>query len=280
MNAPKLIDLCPLGPTKSSHPGLTPHLRFGFGPIPEGVANKRIFLFDIDNCLYERSTMIHDMMQVKIHDYFKNKLQLDDIQAHQLHTDYYKTYGLALEGLVRNHQVDAMDYNLKIDDSLDLESVLSYNPRLREMLIRVRQLGQFDLFWLVTNAYKNHALRVISILGIADLFDGLTFCDYAQYPIVCKPMKEFFFRLLDALRVNKNDKEAMSLLYFVDDSSINVKAAHELGFGHVYHYVEMNTDYDDLLTSSDFHQYYGKEVNLDSSKIQIIRLILELESLI
>lgn len=277
MTAPQLIDLNPLGAVKADHPGLVPHLQYGYGPIPEGVPNHRIFLFDIDNCLYERSTMIHDMMQVKIHQYFKDTLDLDDECAHNLHINYYKTYGLALEGLVRNHQVDAMDYNLKIDDALDLESVLSYNPKLREMLLRVKALGKFDLFWLVTNAYKNHALRVVSILGVADLFDGLTFCDYAQYPIVCKPMNEFYFRLLDTLRIDKTDKEALSHLYFVDDSGLNVKAAHDLGFGHVFHYVEREKEYKDLLNAPDFFEYYGKGDNEDKSKIKVIRLILDLE---
>lgn len=221
--------------------------------------------------------MIHDMMQVNIHQYFKDTLDLDDECAHNLHVDYYQTYGLALEGLVRNHQVDALDYNLKIDDALDLESVLSYNPKLREMLIRVRELGRFDLFWLVTNAYKNHALRVISILGVADLFDGLTFCDYAQYPIVCKPMTEFYYRLFDTLRVDKDDKEHLSHLYFVDDSGLNVAAAHDLGFGHVFHYLEMDADYKKALQSPKFTEYYGKGDNKDKSKIKIIRLILDLE---
>lgn len=218
------------------------------------------------------------MMQVNIHQYFKDTLQLDDECAHTLHINYYKTYGLALEGLVRNHQVDALDYNLKVDDALDLESVLSYNPKLREMLIRVRELGRFDLFWLVTNAYKNHALRVVSILGVADLFDGLTFCDYAQYPIVCKPMREFYFRLLDTLRVDKDDKEALSHLYFVDDSGLNVKAAHDLGFGHVFHYVELEDEHLKLLALDDFNEYYGKGDNRDKTKIKLIRLILDLEA--
>lgn len=272
-----MIDLNPAGRPMADHPGLVPHLQYGFGPIPEGVPNKRIFLFDIDNCLYERSTMIHDMMQVKIHQYFKDTLDLNDECAHKLHVDYYRTYGLALEGLVQNHQVDAIDYNLKVDDALDLESVLCYNPKLREMLIRLRELGQFDIFWLVTNAYKTHALRVISILGVGDLFDGLTFCDYSKYPIICKPMNEFYYRLLDLLRINKDDHDALSRLYFVDDSGLNVKAAHDLGFGHVYHYVERQEEFNSLVKESNFNEYYGKGDNKDKSKIQTIRLILELE---
>ncbi|OBA19298.1 pyrimidine 5-nucleotidase [Metschnikowia bicuspidata var. bicuspidata NRRL YB-4993] len=257
-------------------PGHQVYLKYGVGPLPENTGNKKIFLFDIDNCLYERSTRIHDMMQVKIHKYFKETLLLSDKDAHDLHLNYYRTYGLALEGLVRNHKVDAMEYNLKVDDALDLKLVLHFNPNLREMLMQIKNSGQFDMFWLVTNAYKNHALRVISFLGIGDLFDGLTYCDYSLNPIVCKPMKEFYYHCLRTIGIDSKDNSQTSRLYFVDDSEINVKAAYNLAFGRVFHYVEMDEEYETLKQKEDFEEYYGRGDNSDKAKIQIIRLILEL----
>jgi len=59
----------------------------------------------LDNCLYPKSMKIHDMMVVKIHQYFKTHLALSDEEAHQLHNEYYQSYGLALEGLVRHHKI-------------------------------------------------------------------------------------------------------------------------------------------------------------------------------
>lgn len=260
-----------------SHPGSTVSLQYGYGPVPAHLANKKIFLFDIDNCLYNRSTKIHDLMQVKIHQFFKDRLLLNDQDAHNLHMNYYKTYGLAIEGLVRNHQVDALEYNSQVDDALDLSSVLRYDPKLRELLIRIKQSGQFDMFWLVTNAYRNHAVRVVSLLGLGDLFDGLTFCDYGQFPIVCKPMDEFYFRCLQTINVDKDDAAAVSRIHFVDDSEINVKAAHRLGFGRVFHYVEIDQEYEALREKLDFAEFYGAGDNSDKLKIAIIRCILDLE---
>ncbi|KAF3987998.1 hypothetical protein FT663_04225 [Candidozyma haemuli var. vulneris] len=253
-------------------PGSTVTLKYGHGPLPEQLKNKKIFFFDIDNCLYERSTKIHDMMQVKIHNYFKKNLQLNDDEAHQLHMNYYKTYGLALEGLVRNHQVDALEYNSQVDDSLDLKSVLSFNQELRDMVIQIKESHHYDVLWLITNAYKNHALRVVSFLGLGDLFDGLTYCDYSECPIVCKPMDEFFFRCLDTVQVDKKDPAALGQLSFVDDSEINVKAAFDLGFGHVFHYVEVEKEYEQLKQKDDYSKYYE-----GSRKITILRNILELQ---
>ncbi|GEQ68150.1 hypothetical protein JCM33374_g1817 [Metschnikowia sp. JCM 33374] len=216
-------------------------------------------------------------MQVKIHKYFKDELALSDEDAHNLHINYYRTYGLALEGLVRNHKVDALEYNRKVDDSLDLKSVLSYNPELRQMLLRIKNSGQFDMLWLVTNAYKNHALRVVSFLGLGDLFDGLTFCDYSSSPIVCKPMKQFYFNCFRTIGIDGDSASQVSRLYFVDDSEINCKAAHELGFGRVFHYVELGEEYEALKQKSDFSAYYGRGDNTDKTKIHIIRSILDLE---
>jgi pyrimidine and pyridine-specific 5'-nucleotidase len=48
---------------------------------------------------------IHDMMVVKIHQYFTKHLQITDEEAETLHQEYYKSYGLALEGLVRHHKI-------------------------------------------------------------------------------------------------------------------------------------------------------------------------------
>lgn len=257
-------------------PGREVYLKYGLGPAPKSSGNGKIFLFDIDNCLYKRSTKIHDMMQVKIHKYFKEELVLNDKDARDLHINYYKTYGLALEGLVRNHKVDALEYNKKVDDSLDLKLVLSFDAELREMLLQIRNSGQFDMLWLVTNAYKNHALRVISFLGIGDLFDGLTFCDYSVSPIVCKPMNKFYFDCFRTIGIDGSDKLHVAQLYFVDDSELNVKAAYELGFGRVFHYLEMEDELLALKQKDDFEKYYGSGDNSDPSKIYLIRLIMEL----
>lgn len=263
---------------EQAKPGRKVELPFGFGPLPEDHSDKTIFFFDIDNCLYPKSTRIFEMMQEKIHEYFKHNLQLNDEDAYRLHHNYYKTYGLAIEGLVRNHQVDALDYNSKVDDALDLHAVLRYDKPLRDTLLKVKQSGEFDYFWLVTNAYKNHALRVISFLGIGDLFDGLTYCDYAKFPIVCKPMKEYFLNVFDLTQLDYENKDVLAKQWFIDDSELNVKAAYDLGVGHVIHYVEHDEDIAKLKQKDDFTKYYGDGAT--GSKIQILSNFSDLPKLV
>lgn len=91
---------------------------------------------------------------------------------------YYHSYGLAIEGLVRHHRVDALDFNSKVDDAVPLENILSPNPQLQAFL------ASFDpkkvKLWLLTNAHVTHGKRVVRLLGVDGFFEGITYCDYAE----------------------------------------------------------------------------------------------------
>lgn len=143
--------------------------------------------------------------------YFMEHLSLPMSDAVRLHRTYYKQYGLAIEGLVRHHKIDPLDYNRQVDDALPLETVLSPDPQLR------RLLEDFDRtkirLWLLTNAYINHAKRVVELLGVDDLFDGLTYCDYAAEKIVCKPFEEMYRKAQDEAGVSSVED-----CYFVGQS--------------------------------------------------------------
>jgi pyrimidine and pyridine-specific 5'-nucleotidase len=152
--------------------------------------------------------------------YFTKHLNLSWDDAVRLHKEYYQTYGLAIEGLVRHHQIDPLDYNSKVDDALPLENVIKPNPQLKTLLLNVDR-SKVKL-WLFTNAYINHAQRVIRLLGIEDIFDGITFCDYGNVPFVCKPHQDSYTKAMkeagvqdakDCFFVGKNPS---SYLYRLD----------------------------------------------------------------
>lgn len=125
-----------------------------------------------------------------IDQYFVKHLDIPFDEAVRLHKEYYTNYGLAIEGLVRHHQIDPLDYNAKVDDALPLQDIIKPNPELRRLLEDIDKSKV--TMWLFTNAYVTHGKRVVKLLGIDDLFDGLTFCDYAQQPLICKPHEEMY----------------------------------------------------------------------------------------
>lgn len=125
-----------------------------------------------------------------IDDYFSRHLGLTRADAVKLHKEYYTSYGLAIEGLVRHHKIDPLEYNDQVDDALPLETVIKPDPEIRQLLEDIDRSKV--TVWLFTNAYVTHGRRVVKLLGIEDLFDGLTFCNYAQVPFVCKPQPEAY----------------------------------------------------------------------------------------
>jgi pyrimidine and pyridine-specific 5'-nucleotidase len=129
-----------------------------------------------------------------IDQYFIKHLELSREDAYKLHQEYYKNYGLAIEGLVRHHKIDPLEYNRQVDDAIPLEDILFPDPELRKLLLDVDKSKV--KMWLFTNAYVTHGKRVVRLLGVDDLFDGMTFCDYGAEKIVCKPYTEMFERAM------------------------------------------------------------------------------------
>lgn len=200
-------------------------------PQPNGTTNgsspqptdKKVFFFDIDNCLYPKSYKIHEHMSELIDDYFQSHLSLTKEAATELHQRYYKDYGLAIEGLVRHHQIDPMEYNRLVDDALPLEDIIKPNPKLRQLIEDIDR-SQVKL-WLFTNAYVTHGKRVVSLLGVEDLFEGITFCDYAAEKLLCKPSPAMYAKAMREAGVQDVKK-----CYFVDDSALNATGAKAYGW--------------------------------------------------
>jgi len=184
---------------------------------------RKVFFFDIDNCLYPKSYRIHDMMGQLIDGYFEKNLSLSKEDAFNLHQRYYKDYGLAIEGLVRHHKVDPLEYNREVDDALPLDDVIKPNPELRQLLEDINR-DEVKL-WLFTNAYITHGQRVIRLLDLEDCFEGITYCDYGAGKLVCKPRREMYDKAM-----REAGATDVSQCYFVDDSALNAQAAKEYGW--------------------------------------------------
>lgn len=125
-----------------------------------------------------------------IDQYFAKHLNLSWDDAVRLHKEYYQSYGLAIEGLVRHHEIDPLEYNSQVDDALPLDNIIKPSASLKKLLQDIDK-SKVKL-WLFTNAYINHARRVVKLLEIEEFFEGITFCDYSESPLVCKPSEEMF----------------------------------------------------------------------------------------
>jgi pyrimidine and pyridine-specific 5'-nucleotidase len=141
------------------------------------------------------------MMAKLIDDYFAKHLGVSEAEAVRLHSEYYKNYGLAIEGLVRHHQIDPLEYNAKVDDALPLEGIIKPNPGLHKLLEDIDK-SKVKL-WLLTNAYVNHGRRVVKLLEVDDIFEGLTYCNYSEVPFLCKPNPEMYAKAMKEAGVER-----------------------------------------------------------------------------
>lgn len=175
--------------------------------------------------------------------YFVTHLSLSTDDATMLHQKYYKEYGLAIEGLVRFHKVDPLEYNKKVDDALPLDGIIVPDPQLRRLLEDIDR-SKVRL-WLFTNAHITHGKRVIKLLDVDDLFEGITYCDYTQKTLVCKPQREMFDKaeaeagvtsVRDCYFVGPYDPVDRASIYLdpdvrgADDSHLNCRHAHARGW--------------------------------------------------
>ena len=162
--------------------------------------------------------------------YFVENLRIPHEEAVALHQKYYKSYGLAIDGLVRHHpEIDPLDFNAKVDDALPLEDTLKPSAETQELLADLDTTKVKP--WLFTNAYVTHAKRVVRLLGIEKHFEGLTYCDYSAPGgrIVAKPTEEMCRKAMREAGVSD-----VKDCFFVDDSYINVKGAAALGWTAVH----------------------------------------------
>ncbi|KAG0306647.1 hypothetical protein BGZ97_000663 [Linnemannia gamsii] len=220
--------------------------------------DKRVFFFDIDNCLYPKTSGIPHLMKARIEQYFRDS-GIPHTDVERLAHRYYVDYGLAIRGLIEKHpvvdsnetfeakaqcahslfrsfrflhmhvstEVDIRDYDNKVDGGLPLEKLLTPNPELRAMIESMR-VGKK---WLFTNAGENHAHRVVRILGLEGLFHGMTYCDYLEPQFVCKPDRKSFTKAMREAGVQDQDP---SLCFFADDSRPNVDMAVKIGWTAVH----------------------------------------------
>ncbi|KAF8335019.1 Haloacid dehalogenase-like hydrolase-domain-containing protein [Cantharellus anzutake] len=144
---------------------------------------------------------------------------------------YLTEFGLAVRGLSRHHGIDPLDFDKQCDSALPLDNLLRPDPMVKALF---RDIDRDKVnVWSLTNAYKNHAFRVLQILELEDEMDGVVFCDYGVPNFSCKPEAQFYELALMQAGVRDSSR-----CFFIDDSLANVQAAKKLGWGSCVYFCE------------------------------------------
>jgi putative hydrolase of the HAD superfamily len=183
------------------------------------------WLFDLDNTLHDASHASFGPTSQAMSEYIATHLDLSPDEASALRQRYWNHYGATLLGVVRHHRVKAAHFLEQTHRLPGLEQRLRTSAHDRAALARLPGRK-----FILTNAPRAYALRVLGWLGLAHHFDAvLSIEDMAMFGhLRPKPDSRMFRCVLARLRV----KATRCVL--VEDTLEHQKAAHGLGMRTVW----------------------------------------------
>ncbi len=175
----------------------------------------RFLVCDLDDTLYPTSAGIMPAVGRLINRYMIERVGIPPDEAKVLRRLYFNQYGTTMRGLIVNYGIDPEDYLTFVHD-LPLEEYIRPNPALDAML------GGIPLRKVVfTNASREHANRVMGILGVGRHFERIV--DVRDFSYYSKPNPEAYQSILDILGARPAE------CIMVEDALRNLAPARALG---------------------------------------------------
>ncbi len=172
-------------------------------------------LFDLDDTLYPRHAGVMDQIRDRMLVYLRSRLNLSPDEADALRRHYFQTYGTTMRGLQINYQIDTEEYLDYVHD-IPLHNYLTVNTRLDAVLASIPLIKV-----VFTNSSREHATRVIDLLGIRHHFDRII--DVRDVGYESKPQPSAYQRACDLLGALPEE------CVMVDDNTRNLRPAKALG---------------------------------------------------
>lgn len=172
-------------------------------------------LFDLDNTLYPAECDLFALIDVRINRYMLEVVGIAAEAVDRLRRGYWQDYGTTLQGLIHHHTVDPEDY-LDYVHAIDVGSRLSPDAELRQVLEELTVP-----VYIFTNGSKCHVERVVTALGLDDLFADVFDIRVADYQP--KPHPAPYRQILKQLGV------AGGRCVMLEDQPVNLQTAKQFG---------------------------------------------------
>jgi putative hydrolase of the HAD superfamily len=173
--------------------------------------------FDLDDTLYPPERGVWGEIARRINRYMIERVGILEPDVDALRRRYFAEYGTTCNGLRREHGVDPQDFYRFVHD-IPLADYLEPDPGLRRMLESMPQKK-----FVFSNADRAHIQRVLSILGVSDLFENII--DIFATGFACKPM-DAAYRIASQKAGSPPPERCM----LVDDLTRNLAPARGLGW--------------------------------------------------
>ena len=185
----------------------------------------RVWLFDLDNTLHDAGARVFPELRTSMTLYVQQQLQVDEAEANRLRGVYLARYGATLLGLMRHHGVRAAHFLHETHLLPGLEQHVSGHRHDFEAL---RRLG--GRRFILTNAPRAYALRVLGALRITHLFDGVLSMEDMFCFGHCRPKPDARMLRMVAARLGVPPSRCV----LVEDTLEHQKAARRVGMGTVW----------------------------------------------
>ena len=186
---------------------------------------RTVWLFDLDNTLHDAGARIFGEINLSMRQFVERELGVDGDEAHKLNMHYWHRYGATLLGLMRHHGVNAAHF---LRDTHRLPGLEQWVGGHRQDVQALARLPGRK--FILTNAPRAYALRVLAALGITRLFDGvIAIEDMAMFgQLRPKPDARMLRRMAVLLGVPAHR------CVLVEDTLMHQKAARSVGMGTVW----------------------------------------------
>ena len=179
----------------------------------------KYWLFDLDNTLYSGNTKVFDQVDKKMSLFISKKLNLSIEEAKKIQKNYFHEYNTTLNGMIKNHQIDAEEF-------LDFVHDVDLNFLEKDLNLHKELASLVGKKYIFTNGSRAHASNVTKRIGIENLFDGVF--DIVDSDFVPKPSIEPYKKIIQKYGI------VPEYCIFIEDIARNLKPAHELGMKTVW----------------------------------------------
>lgn len=210
----------------------------------------KYWLFDLDNTLYSGDTKVFNQVDKKMSFFISKKLNVNLEEAKKIQKNYFQEYHTTLNGMIKNHNIDAEEFLQYVHD-VDL-NFLKKDLNLQNELTKL--MGKKYIF---TNGSKAHASNVTKRIGIENLFDGVF--DIIDSDFIPKPSIEPYKKIIQKYGIEPD------YCIFIEDIARNLKPAHELGMKTVW--IKNNEPWAAEFSNEDFIDYKTDNLSDFLSKI-------------